>query len=59
MVIAKLVVAETGLGKRIQLARRFFRTDQIFAELLVLGLISFSIDTAFRLLLRLSCCWAT
>jgi NitT/TauT family transport system permease protein len=59
VVIAELVAAETGLGKRIQLAQRFFRTDQIFAELLVLGLIGFAIDMAFRLLLRLSCRWAT
>ena len=47
-----------GTGKRIQLAQRFFRTDQIFAELIVLGLIGFAIDMGFRLLLRLSCKWA-
>ncbi|QEY31914.1 ABC transporter permease [Synechococcus sp. RSCCF101] len=59
VVIAELVAAETGLGKRIQLAQRFFLTDQIFAVLLVLGLIGFAIDMAFRLLLRVSCRWAT
>ena len=58
MVVAELVAAEVGLGKRIQLAQRFFRTDQIFAELIVLGLIGFAIDMSFRLLLRLSCRWA-
>ena len=56
--VAELVAAEVGLGKRIQLAQRFFRTDQIFAELIVLGLIGFAIDMGFRLLLRLSCRWA-
>ena len=58
VVVAELVAAEVGLGKRIQLAQRFFRTDQIFAELIVLGLIGFAIDMSFRLLLRLSCRWA-
>ncbi|TGG82647.1 MAG: ABC transporter permease [Aphanocapsa feldmannii 277cV] len=58
VVVAELVAAEVGLGKRIQLAQRFFRTDQIFAELIVLGLIGFTIDMGFRLLLRLTCRWA-
>ena len=57
VVVAELVAAEVGLGKRIQLAQRF-RTDQIFAELIVLGLIGFAIDMGFRLLLRLGCRWA-
>ena len=46
------------MGKRIQLAQRFFRTDQIFAELIVLGLIGFDLDMSFRLLLRRTCKWA-
>ena len=58
LVVAELLAAEVGLGKRIQLAQRFFRTEQIFADLLVLGLIGFAIDLAFRLLLRLTCRWA-
>ena len=59
LVVAELLAAEVGLGKRIQLAQRFFRTDQIFADLLMLGLIGFGIDMAFRLLLRLSCRWCS
>ena len=58
VVVAELVAAEVGLGNRIQLPQRFFRTDQIFPELIVLGLIGFAIDMSFRLLLRLSCRWA-
>ena len=58
LVVAELLAADVGLGKRIQLAQRFFRTEQIFADLLVLGLIGFAIDLAFRLLLRLTCRWA-
>lgn len=58
LVVAELLAAEVGLGKRIQLAQRFFRTEQIFADLLVLGLIGFAIDLAFRMLLRFTCRWA-
>jgi len=58
VVVAELVAANQGLGKRIELAQRFFRTDEIFACLIVLGVIGFIIDLSFRLLLRLSCRWA-
>ena len=58
LVVAELMAAEVGLGKRIQLAQRFFRTEQIFADLLILGLIGFAMDLAFRLLLRFTCRWA-
>ena len=58
VIVAELIAAEVGLGKRIQLAQRFFRTDQIFAELLVLGIIGFVLDMSFRLLLRRTCKWA-
>ena len=58
VIVAELIAAEVGLGKRIQLAQRFFRTDQIFAELIVLGLIGFALDMGFRLLLRRTCKWA-
>ncbi|TVQ16386.1 MAG: ABC transporter permease [Leptolyngbya sp. DLM2.Bin15] len=58
VIVAELVAAEVGLGKRIQLAQRFFRTDEIFACLIVLGLIGFLLDLSFRAILRLSCKWA-
>ena len=58
VIVAELVAAEVGLGKRIQLAQRFFRTDEIFACLIVLGLIGFILDLSFRAILRLSCKWA-
>ena len=58
VIVAELIAAEVGLGKRIQLAQRFFRTDQIFAELIVLGLIGFTLDMSFRFLLRRTCKWA-
>ncbi|MCM1985364.1 ABC transporter permease [Lyngbya confervoides BDU141951] len=58
VVVAELVAANEGLGKRIELAQRFFRTDEIFACLIVLGLIGFAIDLGFRVLLRTTCRWA-
>ncbi len=58
VVVAELLAATEGLGKRIELAQRFFRTDEIFACLIVLGLIGFAIDLIFQLLLRSTCKWA-
>jgi len=58
VVVAELVAAEDGLGKRILLAQRFLKTDEIFACLIVLGLIGFTLDLLFRLILNLSCRWA-
>ena len=58
VVVAELLAASEGLGKRILLAQKFLRTEEIFACLIILGLIGFAIDLFFRLLLRLTCKWA-
>ena len=58
VVVAELLAATEGLGKRISLAQKFLKTDEIFACLIILGLIGFAIDLFFRLLLRFSCKWA-
>ena len=58
VVVAELVNANEGLGKRIRLAQRTLSTDRIFGYLIVLGLIGFAIDMLFRLLLRIFCRWA-
>lgn len=58
VIVAELVAAEVGLGKRILLAQRFLRTEQIFAYLIVLGLIGFAIDLLFRWLVRLMARWS-
>lgn len=58
VVVAELLAASEGLGKRIVLAQKFLRTDEIFACLIVLGLIGFCLDLFFRLLLRTTCRWA-
>lgn len=58
VVVAELLAANEGLGKRIQIAQKFLRTEEIFACLIVLGLIGFAIDLFFRLLVRFTCKWA-
>ena len=58
VVVSELLAAETGLGKRIAIAQKFFNTDQIFACLIVLGLIGFLLDLSLRLLLRVTCRWS-
>ena len=58
VVVAELLAANEGLGKRILLAQKFLRTEEIFACLIVLGLIGFAIDLFFRLLVRFTCKWA-
>ena len=58
VVVAELLAANEGLGKRIQLAQKFFRTDDIFACLIILGIIGFLIDLSLRLILRRTCKWA-
>ncbi|MEL7332937.1 MAG: ABC transporter permease [Cyanobacteria bacterium J06560_2] len=58
VVVAELIAANEGLGKRIAIAQKFFRTDEIFAYLIVLGLIGFFADFALRMLLKATCKWA-
>lgn len=58
VIVAELVAATEGLGKRISIAQRFLRTDEIFAGLIVIGLIGLTIDLLFRLWLRLACRWS-
>lgn len=58
VVVAELLAADDGLGKRIQLARQFFQTDSIFACLIVLGLIGFLLDLSLQALMRVTCKWA-
>ncbi|MCG8362876.1 MAG: ABC transporter permease [Pseudanabaenales cyanobacterium] len=58
VVVAELLAANEGLGKRIELAQKFFRTDEIFACLIVLGVIGFILDLSLRWILRTTCKWA-
>lgn len=59
VIVSELIAATEGLGRRITVAARFLKTDEIFVGLLVIGLIGLAIDQSFRLLLRLTCRWRT
>lgn len=58
VVVAELFAANDGLGYRIIQAQRFLHTDQIFAVLIVIGVIGVSIDLLFRLVRNLAAPWA-
>lgn len=58
VIVAELVAATEGLGRRISVAQRFLRTDEIFAGLIIIGLIGLIIDLLFRLVLKFCCNWA-
>ncbi|MEB3826160.1 ABC transporter permease [Phormidium sp. CCY1219] len=59
VIVSELVAATEGLGRRIIVAQKFLKTDEIFAGLIVIGIIGLSIDLFFRFLLRLTCAWAS
>jgi NitT/TauT family transport system permease protein len=50
LVVAELLAAEAGLGFRIARAARFVHVDQIFAVLIVIGVIGVVTDVSLRLL---------
>lgn len=58
VIVAELIAATEGLGRRISVAGRFLKTDEIFVGLIVIGLIGLAIDLVFRWILRSTCQWA-
>jgi len=58
VIVAELVAATEGLGRRISLAGRFLRTDEIFVGIIVIGLIGLGLDLLFQYLVRLTTPWA-
>ena len=59
VVVAELVAATAGLGRRIIQAQRFMQTSKIFAVLVVIGVLGVLIDVALRLLRNRVGRWAT
>ncbi|HIK15769.1 MAG TPA: ABC transporter permease [Leptolyngbyaceae cyanobacterium M33_DOE_097] len=59
VIVAELIAANEGLGRRISYAGRFFKTDEIFVGLIVIGVIGMSLDLFFQYLLRVSCRWSS
>lgn len=59
VIVSELIAATEGLGRRISVAGRFLRTDEIFVGLIVIGAIGLAFDLLFQYLLRVSCKWST
>lgn len=59
VIVSELIAATEGLGRRISVAGRFLRTDEIFVGLIVIGVIGLTFDLLFQYLLRVSCNWAS
>jgi NitT/TauT family transport system permease protein len=59
VIVSELIAATEGLGRRISVAGRFLRTDEIFVGLIVIGIIGLSFDLLFQYLLRVTCKWSS
>jgi NitT/TauT family transport system permease protein len=59
VIVSELIAATEGLGRRISLAGRFLRTDEIFVGLIVIGVIGLAFDLLFQYLLHITCRWAS
>jgi len=59
VIVSELIAATEGLGRRISVAGRFLKTDEIFVGLIVIGIIGLTFDLLFQWLLRVSCKWAS
>lgn len=58
VIVSELIAATEGLGRRISVAGRFLRTDEIFVGLIIIGVIGLTFDLLFQYLLRVTCRWA-
>ena len=59
VIVSELIAANEGLGRRISVAGRFLKTDEIFVGLIVIGIIGLIFDLLFQYFLRVSCQWAS
>lgn len=56
--IAELIAADSGMGYRLTMAQRTNASDQMFVALVIVAIIGFSLDRAFRLARKLALPWA-
>jgi NitT/TauT family transport system permease protein len=59
VIVSELIAATEGLGRRISVAGRFLKTDEIFVGLIVIGVIGLAFDLFFQYLLCVTCQWAS
>jgi NitT/TauT family transport system permease protein len=58
VIVAELIAATEGLGRRISVAGRFLRTDEIFVGIIVIGAIGLAIDLLFQYIIRVCFKWS-
>jgi NitT/TauT family transport system permease protein len=59
VIVSELIAANEGLGRRISVAGRFLKTDEIFVGIIVIGLIGLVLDLSFQYAIRWFCQWST
>ncbi len=59
VIVSELIAANEGLGRRISVAGRFLKTDEIFVGLIVIGVIGLGLDLLFQYVLQVTCKWAS
>ncbi|MBD2039886.1 ABC transporter permease [Microcoleus sp. FACHB-672] len=59
VIVSELIAASEGLGRRISVAGRFLKTDEIFVGLIVIGVIGLTFDLLFQYFLKVSCRWTS
>ena len=57
LIVAELVASSSGLGYTILKAQRFFKTDQIFAGILIIGLLGLITDRIFAFVIKVMFPW--
>jgi NitT/TauT family transport system permease protein len=58
IVVAELIAAENGLGRRIVSAQKFLHVDQIFFVIIVIGVLGVVFDFTLRMLRNRVSPWA-
>ncbi len=58
VIVAELIAATEGLGRRISVAGRFLRTDEIFVGIITIGIIGLILDLLFQYAIRVICRWS-
>jgi NitT/TauT family transport system permease protein len=58
VIVAELIAATEGLGRRISVAGRFLRTDEIFVGIIVIGAIGLALDLLFQHIIRTFFKWS-
>jgi len=56
--VAELIAADSGMGYRLEMAQRTNASDQMFVALIIVAIIGFLLDRAFRLARRIVLPWS-